>query len=188
MAASAVAWSGAPSLGVVDASAVAPTSAVASALVVASPASAAPSELAAPPSGGGAPWHVPVLASQSGVAPEHSLALVAEHWAQAPPGWQAGVAPPHSPSASQMRQLWLVGSHTGWAAAHCPSTRQLTHSPDAASHRGVVPAQADVSAAEHWPQAPLGWQAGVAPPHWASAAQPWQVCAWRSQTGAVAPH
>jgi hypothetical protein len=39
--------------------------------------------------------------------------------------------------------------------------------------------------AEHWPQAPLGWQAGVAPPHWASLVQALQVCVVPSQTGVV---
>jgi hypothetical protein len=51
-----------------------------------------------------------------------------------------------------------------------------------------VPTHAVATVVEHWPHAPLGWQAGVAPPHWASVAQPWQVCAVGSQTGAVAPH
>ena len=32
---------------------------------------------------------------QTGVTPEHAVALVTEHWPHAPLAWQAGVAPPH---------------------------------------------------------------------------------------------
>ena len=39
--------------------------------------------------------------------------------------------------------------------------------------------------AEHWPQAPDGWQAGVAPPHWLSLVHAWQVCVVPSHTGVV---
>ena len=35
----------------------------------------------------------------------HRLALPSEHWPQAPDGWQAGVAPPHSLSPVQARQV-----------------------------------------------------------------------------------
>jgi hypothetical protein len=42
--------------------------------------------------------------------------------------------------------------------------------------------------AEHWPQAPLAWQAGVAPPQSASPAQARQVCAATLHTGVVPPH
>ena len=48
--------------------------------------------------------HVPVGAWQSGVVPVHAVAFPAEHWPHAPPGWHAGVAPPHSPSPAQPRQ------------------------------------------------------------------------------------
>jgi hypothetical protein len=38
---------------------------------------------------------------------------------------------------------------------------------------------------EHWPHAPLFWQAGVAPPHCESLTQAWHVCMTGSQTGVV---
>ena len=47
------------------------------------------------------------------------LALVAEHWPQAPDASQAGVAPPHSPSAAQARQTWVVVLQTGVVVPHC---------------------------------------------------------------------
>ncbi len=47
---------------------------------------------------------VPVVVKQTGVAPLHAVALVAEHCPQAPLGSQAGVAPPQSPSPAQARQ------------------------------------------------------------------------------------
>ena len=45
--------------------------------------------------------------------------------------------------------------------------------------------QAAVLLAEHCPQAPEGWQAGVVPPHSPSPPQPRQLCRLPSQTGAV---
>jgi hypothetical protein len=50
----------------------------------------------------------------------------------------------------------------------------------------VAPVQAEALVAEHWPQAPEGSQAGVAPPHSASPAQARQACVVVLQTG-VAP-
>ena len=47
-------------------------------------------------------------------------------------------------------------------------------------HAAVLPS-------EHWPQAPVGWQAGLAPPQSASDAQAWQVWVVVSQTGVVPP-
>jgi hypothetical protein len=41
--------------------------------------------------------------------------------------------------------------------------------------------------AEHWPQAPLAWQAGVAPPQSASPAQARQLCVVVLQIGVVPP-
>ena len=41
--------------------------------------------------------------------------LPAEHWPQVPPGWQAGVAPPHSLSPLHARQVCDAGSQTGVA-------------------------------------------------------------------------
>ena len=42
--------------------------------------------------------------------------------------------------------------------------------------------------AEHWPQAPDASQAGVVPPHSASAPQARQVCDAVLHTGVVVPH
>jgi hypothetical protein len=46
----------------------------------------------------------------------------------------------------------------------------------------------DVLVAEHWPQAPVGWQAGAEPPHSLSPAQARQVCVVVLHTGVVPPH
>ena len=62
---------------------------------------------------------VPVPVKQTGVAPVHAVALVAEHWPHAPDVWHAGVAPPHSPSPAQPRRLCVVVLQTGVVAAHC---------------------------------------------------------------------
>jgi hypothetical protein len=58
--------------------------------------------------------------------------LVAEHTPHAPLGWQAGVPPPH-----------------------CASPVHPVHVPVDVVQTGVVPAQATLFVAEHWPQAPL---------------------------------
>ena len=52
--------------------------------------------------------HRPAATSQAGVAPEQRVALVAEHWPQAPEPWHAGDMPPQSVSAPQPRQAWKV--------------------------------------------------------------------------------
>ena len=41
---------------------------------------------------------------------------------------------------------------------------------------------------EHWPHAPVGWQAGAAPPHSLSPAQARQVCVAVLHTGVVPLH
>jgi hypothetical protein len=72
---------------------------------------------------------VPEAVRQSGVAPVHSVAFVAEHWPQTPDDWQAGVAPPHSLSPLHPRQVWKVASHCGDAVGQSPSARQVTQLP-----------------------------------------------------------
>ena len=84
--------------------------------------------------------HVPVGVWHSGVVPVHAVPFPAEHWPHAPPGWHAGVAPPHSPSPAQPRQEWNAGSQTGVAPGQSVSARHETHVPrrrvaDAASCR-----------------------------------------------------
>ena len=61
--------------------------------------------------------------------PVHFVVLVAEHWPQEPPGWQAGVAPPHSESPAQARQVWVVVLQTGVAPPHCAFERHGTQKP-----------------------------------------------------------
>ena len=131
---------------------------------------------------------VPLGVKQTGVAPEQAVALVAEHWAQAPVDWQAGVAPPHSPSPAQARQVWVVVLQTGVAPPHWAFEVQGTHVPVLVKHTGVPPEQAVALVAEHWPQAPVDWQAGVAPPHSLSPPQARQAWVVVLQTGVVPPH
>jgi hypothetical protein len=128
---------------------------------------------------------VPVGTSQAGVVPVHLLVLVAEQIPQAPEAWQAGVAPRQSPSPPQPRQLCEPPSQTGVVPLQSASARQRTHFPAAASHRGVAPVHCVLLFAEHWPQAPDPWHAGVAPPHSLSPEQARQVWKATSQTGAV---
>jgi hypothetical protein len=54
------------------------------------------------------------------------------------------------------------------------------------SQTDVAPTQRVVFVAEHWPHAPVAWQAGVAPPQSTSAAQARHVCVGALQVG-VAP-
>jgi hypothetical protein len=124
---------------------------------------------------------LPLLVSQSGVAPVQAVALVDEHCPQAPDGWQAGVDPPHSLSPAQARQACVVVLQIGVAPPHWlspPQPRQVW----------VAPPQAVTVVAEHWPQAPDGWQAGVAPPQSPSRPQPRQTWLPASQIGVVPPH
>ena len=67
---------------------------------------------------------------QSGVAPVHCVLLLAEHWPQAPDVSQAGVAPPHSLSPEQARQVWKAKSQTGVAPLQSASAVQRTQVPD----------------------------------------------------------
>ena len=63
------------------------------------------------------------------MAPPHALAFVAEHCAQAPDAWQAGVPPPHSPSLAQARQVCVPVLQTGVAPLHCAFETHGTHVP-----------------------------------------------------------
>jgi len=111
------------------------------------------------------PTQAPVPTLQTAVCPPHLLTLLAEQTPQAPLGWQAGVAPPQSPSPAQPRQLCVAVLQTGVAPPQSVFVKQPTQVPLAGEQTAVVPPQAVVLVAEHWPQAPLPWQAGVAPPH-----------------------
>ena len=154
---------------------------------------------------------VPEPVSQTGVASWQRVVLLAEQTPQAPEGWQAGSAPPHSLSPPQARQTWRDGSQIGAdGVVQSASPRQVTQVPLLVSHSGVVPVQALALLAEHWPHAPDGSQAGVdplhspspaqarhawvavlqtgvAPPHWLSVVQPTQVPDGTSQAGVAPP-
>jgi hypothetical protein len=114
--------------------------------------------------------------------------LVPEHCPHAPDAWQAGVAPPHSPSPAQARHACVVVLQTGVAPEHCAFDTHGTHVADGTSQAGVAPAQSVAFVAEHCPHAPDGSQAGVAPPHSLSPPHARQVCVLRPQTGVTPPH
>jgi hypothetical protein len=131
-------------------------------------------------------WPAPV--SHTEVAPEHSVRFVAEQAPHDPPGWQAGVAIGQSPSPLHARHVWVVGSQVGVAPEHCDAITQVTQAPVDVSQAAVVPVHFVVLLAEQVPQAPLGWQAGVAPPHSPSPLQPRQACVVGSQVGVAPAH
>jgi len=101
---------------------------------------------------------------------------------------QAGVAPPHSASPAQARQVWVVVLHTGLLPPHCASDRHGTHEPIVVRQTGVAPPHFVTLVAEHWAQAPLAWQAGVALGHSESAPQARQTWVVVLQTGEEPPH
>jgi hypothetical protein len=82
--------------------------------------------------------------------------------------------------------VWVVVLHAGVVPPHSALETHGTHTPAAVLQTGVPAEHFVAFVAEHWPHAPFGWQAGVAPPQSASLAQAWQVCRMGSQTG-VAP-
>ena len=132
--------------------------------------------------------HVDDGVSQTGVAPAQALAFVDEHWPQAPDASQAGVAPPHSPSPAQARQAWVVVLQTGVVPPHWAFDVQGTQVPVVVKQAGVAPEHCAVFVAEHWPQAPPGWQAGVAPPQSTSPAQARHEWVVVLQIGVEPPH
>ena len=98
---------------------------------------------------------VPLVVKQTGVAPEHSAAFVAEHWPHAPPGWHAGVDPPHSLSPPQARQVCVAVLQIGADPPHWAFDVHGTQVAVGALQTGVAPLHADAFVAEHWAQAPL---------------------------------
>jgi hypothetical protein len=96
---------------------------------------------------------------------------------------------PHSLSPAHARHVCVATLHTGMEPPHSLSARQVTHVPAGVKQTGVVPPQRDTLPAEHWPHAPLGWQAGTAPlVHSPSPAHARQVCVATLHTGAVPAH
>ena len=88
------------------------------------------------------------------MAPAQAVALVAEHWPQAPEGWQAGEAPPHSPSPAQPRQVCVAVLQIGAVPPHWAFDTHGTQRALPVSQTGVAAAQAVAFVAEHWPHAP----------------------------------
>ena len=63
------------------------------------------------------------------MAPPQAVALVAEHWPQAPLASHAGVAPPHSTSPAQARHVCVVVLQTGDVPPHWAFDVHGTHFP-----------------------------------------------------------
>jgi len=78
-----------------------------------------------------------------------------------------------------------MGAVPLWQSA---SARQETQLPEGAWQSGMGPPHWVVLVAEHWPQAPEAWQAGVEPPQSLSPAQARQVWLAVLQTGRLPPH
>ena len=83
-----------------------------------------------------------------------ALPLASEHCPQAPDAWQAGVAPPHSASPPQARQVCVAVLHTGVTPPHCAFDVQGTQVPLVVRQAGVLPVHLLVLVAEQTPQAP----------------------------------
>jgi hypothetical protein len=98
----------------------------------------------------------PVVASQPGVAPEHALLFVAEQAPHDPFAWQAGAAPPQSPSAAQPRQVCVVALQVGVTPLQSALATHVTQVPEVVLQSGVEPVQAILFVAEHPPHAPVG--------------------------------
>jgi len=126
---------------------------------------------------------VPVPVLQTGVAPVHCMLFVAEQTPQAPVGSQAGVAPPQSPSPAHARHVCVVPLQMGVVPPQSAFAVHRTHVPAPVSQTGVPPVHCVAFPAEHWPQAPDGSQAGIAPPHSPSPPQARHVKNAGSQMG-----
>ena len=90
------------------------------------------------------PTHVPVATSQTASGLVHCVCCVAEHWPQAPLGWQAGVAPEQSASLAHARH-----EPPSQVGVRPPQSAEVVHWTQALSlaQRGVPPS------ARHVPQA-----------------------------------
>jgi hypothetical protein len=117
-----------------------------------------------------------------------AVALVVEHCPHAPDGSQAGVAPPHSLSPPQARQVCVVVLQIGVVPPHCAFDVHGTQVPLVVKQAGVAALHWVELVAEHWPQLPQGSQAGVVPPHSLSPPQARQVWLARLQIGVLPPH
>ena len=108
---------------------------------------------------------IPSVVLQVDVGPVHAALFVAEQTPQAPVGSQAGAEPPHCASLVHATQRCVGRSQTGVVPRHCALLVHATQTPAAASQTGVAPPQRLAFVAEQGPQAPVGSQAGAAPPH-----------------------
>jgi hypothetical protein len=121
----------------------------------------------------------PVVTLQTGLLPVQSVPLVAEHCAHAPDPKQAGSA----------------GDAQGRGAPDPLSPLHPAHVPVVVSHVGVVPEHWPAWVAEHCPQAPEPWHAGIEgdgqdrdAPEPLSPLQPAQLPVVVSQRGEVPAH
>jgi hypothetical protein len=99
---------------------------------------------------------VPAVTLQVEVGPVHRRVFDAEHTPQAPDGWQAGVAPPHSASLAQPRHACVAASQVGALAPHWVLVRQPTQVPLATLHTEVAPVHRAPLVAEQVLHEPLG--------------------------------
>lgn len=137
-----------------------------------------------------------VSSLQTGVVPMHAIVLEAVHCTQAPAREplvaQAGVAPRHSLSVRQGRQVRVVSSHTGVVPEQSASVLQRTQRLVSGLQTPMEGVHALALLGVHWTQAPaLGPKvahAGVAPPHWLSAVQGPQRRVERLQMGVLPEH
>jgi len=115
-----------------------------------------------------------------------AVLFVAEHWPQAPEGWQAGAELGHWLSLAQAWQRCVPVLHTGVVPPHSAFETHATQAPAVVLQAGVAPEHFAWFVAEHWPHEPFGWQAGVAPPQSESVVQARHACRVVLHTG-VAP-
>lgn len=96
-----------------------------------------------------------VVASQALWAGAQAPGFPAAQATHAPPE-HTGVAPPHSPSAVQLRHVCVVPSQTGVAPVQSAAAMHATQDPLVVSQSGVVPVHAAALVTEHAPHAPFG--------------------------------
>lgn len=120
--------------------------------------------------------HWPTVASQAArLVPAHLVTFVTEHWPQEPFIWQAGALAGHCTSLVHGTHVCVALGHTGVVPLHWAFEVQATHVPVVTLQAGVAPEHVVTFVEEHSPHVPLGWQAGVTPPHWLSLVHPRQV-------------
>jgi hypothetical protein len=108
-------------------------------------------------------WTQTLALEQTGVPPTHWLALVAEHWAQAPPARQAGALALfalHAASPVHAMHLFAVLSQIGVVPEHCESSVHCTHTLPV-EQTGVPPVHWLPLVAEHCAHVPPKRQAGA---------------------------